>query len=66
MPISPRGGQAGPTTREPYGKMRFQAYKERVVPRTIRKEQDAKLRELSERSGRSLSEFVREAVGWYA
>lgn len=47
---------------EPYGKMRFQGYEERVVPRTIRKEQDAKLRELSERTGRSLSELVREAV----
>jgi len=40
----------------------FPGYEERVVPRTIRKEQDAKLRELSERTGRSLSELVREAV----
>ena len=35
---------------EPYGKMRFQGYEERVVPRTIRKEQDACLRELAERT----------------
>jgi hypothetical protein len=47
---------------EPYGKMRFQGYEERVVPRTIRKEQDSRLRELSERTGRSISELVREAV----
>lgn len=47
---------------EPYGKMRFQGYEERVVPRTLRKEQDAKLRELAEKAGRSLSELVREAV----
>ena len=33
-----------------------------VVPRTIRREQDSRLRELSERTGRSLSEVVREAV----
>ena len=47
---------------EPYGKMRFQGYEERVVPRTIRREQDAKLRELAEKTGRSISELVREAV----
>ena len=47
---------------EPYGKMRFKGYEERVVPRTIRREQDSRLRELSERTGRSLSELVREAV----
>ena len=47
---------------EPYGKMKFVGYEERVVPRTIRKEQDAKLRELAEKTGRSLSELVREAV----
>ena len=47
---------------EPYGKMRFQGYEERVVPRTIRKEQDAKLRELAEKTGRSLSELVRESI----
>ena len=50
---------------ELYGKMRFLGYEERVVPRTIRKEQDAKLRELSERTGRSLSALVREAVERY-
>ena len=47
---------------EPYGKMRFLGYEERVVPRTIRREQDSRLREVSEQSGRSLSELVREAV----
>ena len=47
---------------EPYSKMRFLGYEGRVVPRTIRKKQDAKLRELSERTGRSISELVREAV----
>ncbi|OGX29295.1 MAG: hypothetical protein A3B78_01240 [Omnitrophica WOR_2 bacterium RIFCSPHIGHO2_02_FULL_67_20] len=47
---------------EPYGKMKFRGYEERVVPRTIRREQDAKLRELAERSGKSISELVREAV----
>lgn len=47
---------------EPYGKMQFLGYQERVVPRTIRREQDTKLRDLSERTGRSLSELVREAV----
>ena len=50
---------------EPYGKMQFKGYEERVVPRTIRKEQDARLRELSERTGRSISELVREAVEEY-
>ena len=47
---------------EPYGKMRFKGYEERVVPRTIRREQDSRLRELSERTGRSLSELTRGAV----
>ena len=47
---------------EPYGKMRFLGYEERVVPRTIRKEQDVRLRELSERTGRSISELMREVV----
>jgi predicted DNA-binding protein len=42
--------------------MCFRGYEERVVPRTVRKEQDSRLRELSERTGRSLSELVREAV----
>ena len=49
---------------EPYRKMRFLGYEERVVPHTIRREQDSRLRELSERTGRSLSELVREAVEW--
>ena len=47
---------------EPYSKMRFQGYEERVVPRTIRKKQDARLRDLAEKMGRSISELVREAV----
>lgn len=47
---------------EPHGKMRFQGYEERVVPCTVRREQDARLRELSERTSRSISELVREAV----
>lgn len=34
----------------------------RVLPRTIRKEQDARLRELCEKTGRKISELVREAV----
>jgi predicted DNA-binding protein len=34
----------------------------KVLPRTIRKEQDAKLRELCEKTGRKISELVREAV----
>ena len=51
---------------EPYGKMRFQGYEERVVPRTIRREQGSRLRELSERTGRSLSELVREVVKRYS
>ena len=46
----------------PYGKMKFVGYKDKVVPRTIRKEQDARLRELAERTGRSISELVREAI----
>jgi predicted DNA-binding protein len=47
---------------EPYGKRRFRRYEERVVARTITKEQDATLRELAEKTGRSLSTLVREAV----
>ncbi len=34
----------------------------KVLPRTIRKEQDARLRELTEKTGRKISELVREAV----
>jgi predicted DNA-binding protein len=32
------------------------------MPRPIRKEQAARLRELAEKTGRSISELVREAV----
>ncbi len=42
--------------------MQFQGYEERVVPRTIGREQDARLRELAERTGRSIAKLVREAV----
>ena len=34
----------------------------KVLPRTIRKDQDARFRELAEKSGRKISELVREAV----
>ena len=34
----------------------------RVLPRTIRKEQEARLRELAEKTGRKISELVREVV----
>lgn len=34
----------------------------KVMPRTIRKGQDARLRELCEKTGRKISELVREAV----
>jgi len=34
----------------------------KVLPRTIRKDQDAKLRELTEKTGRKISELVRQAV----
>ena len=34
----------------------------KVLPRTIRKEQDVRLRELTEKTGRKISELVREAV----
>ena len=37
----------------------------KTLPRTICKEQNKKLRELSEKTGRSLSELVREAVEKY-
>ena len=33
-----------------------------ILPRTIRKEQDRKLREIAERTGRKISELAREAV----
>jgi len=34
----------------------------KVLPRTIRKEQGIKIRELTEKTGRKISELVREAV----
>ena len=34
----------------------------KVLPRTIRKDQDVRLRELAEKTGRKISELVREAV----
>jgi len=34
----------------------------KVLPRTIRKEQDRKLREIAEKTGRKTSEIAREAV----
>lgn len=34
----------------------------KTLPRTIRKEQDKELRKMSEKSGRGISELVREAV----
>ena len=34
----------------------------KVLPRTIRKEQDARLRELVGRTGRKISELVRDAI----
>lgn len=47
----------------PYDPLRkFSPVGLRVLPRTIRKEQDAKLRELVAKTGRKISELVREAV----
>ncbi len=37
----------------------------KVLLRTVRKEQDKRLRELSEKTGRGVSELVREAVGGF-
>ena len=34
----------------------------KVLPRTIRKGQDARLRELTEKTGRKISDLVREAI----
>jgi hypothetical protein len=34
----------------------------KVLPRTITMEQDRKLREIAEKTGRKISELVREAV----
>ena len=45
---------------EPYKKTSPTGLK--VLPRTISKDQDARLRNLSEKTGRKMSELVREAV----
>ena len=45
---------------EPYRKTTPTGLK--VLPRTISKDQDARLRNLSEKTGRKMSELVREAV----
>ena len=45
---------------EPYRK--FSPVGLKVLPRTIRKEQDKKLRKLAEKTGRKISELAREAV----
>ena len=48
---------------EPYRK--FSPIGLKVLPRTIRKEQDTRLRELMEKTGRKISELAREAVDIY-
>jgi len=45
---------------QPLRKLSFEGYK--VLPRTITKEQDKKLREIAEKTGKKMSEIVREAV----
>ncbi len=45
---------------EPFRKLAVKGYK--IMPRTIRKDQDMKLREIAEKIGRSISELVRVAV----
>jgi predicted DNA-binding protein len=45
---------------EPYRK--FSPIGLKVLPRTIRKDQDARLRKLMEKTGRKISELAREAV----
>ena len=45
---------------EPYKKIPPADLK--VLPRTIAKEQNTRLRELSEKTGRNVSELIREAV----
>jgi hypothetical protein len=45
---------------EPYRKISPLGMK--VFPRTITKEQDRKLREIAEKTGRKISELAREAV----
>ena len=45
-----------------YGKGQIVGYEEKVVPRTIGKEQDQKLRQISRQTGRSMSSLIREAI----
>ncbi len=45
---------------EPLRKLTFTGYK--ALPRTITKEQDKKLREIAEKTGRSINELTREAI----
>lgn len=45
---------------EPLRKLTFTGYK--VLPRTVTKEQNRKLREIAEKTGRKISELAREAV----
>ena len=47
-------------TYEPFRKLSPVGLK--TLPRTIRKDQDARLREIAEKTGRKISELVREAV----
>ena len=48
---------------EPFRKMTFKGYK--VLPRTITKEQDRRLREIAEKTGRMVNELTREALEVY-
>lgn len=48
---------------EPFRKLSFAGFK--VLPRTITKEQDRKLRGIAEKTGRSINELTREAVERY-
>jgi len=48
---------------EPFRKLTFTGFK--VLPRTITKEQDKRLREIAEKTGRKITELVREAVEKY-
>lgn len=45
---------------EPFRKLSVKGYK--ILPRTIRKGQDRKLREIAEKTGRKISELVRDVV----
>ena len=49
---------------EPLRKLTFTGYK--ILPRTITKKQDRKLREIAERTGRKINELTREAVESFA